>query len=86
MIIATITLALDVNQLAQVTGRSEGVVVMHFFSPAHVMQLLEVVRGWSTPPDVLHAVGGVGQKIRKVSVVSGHCWEFIGTRMLKLPS
>jgi 3-hydroxyacyl-CoA dehydrogenase len=55
---------------------------MHFFSPANVMKLLEVVRGDKTAPDVLLTVMGLGKKIRKVPVVAGVCHGFIGNRML----
>jgi 3-hydroxyacyl-CoA dehydrogenase len=83
-IIATNTSTLDVDDLAKATGRPEYVVGMHFFSPAHVMALLEIVRGASTAPDVLNTVMHLGRKIGKVPVVSGNCWGFIGNRMLEV--
>jgi 3-hydroxyacyl-CoA dehydrogenase len=83
-IIATNTSTLDVDALAQATGRPADVVGMHFFSPAHIMKLLEVVRGRDTAPEVLLTVVGLAQKIGKVPVVSGVCWGFIGNRMLEV--
>ena len=80
-IIATNTSTLDVDVLAQATGRAQDVVGMHFFSPANVMRLLEVVRGAQTAPDVLATVMQLARKIGKVAVVSGVCYGFIGNRM-----
>lgn len=82
-IIATNTSTLDVNLLAQSTGRAQDFVGMHFFSPAHIMKLLEVVRGDQTAPDVLQTVMQLAVKINKVPVVSGVCYGFIGNRMLE---
>ena len=81
-IIATNTSTLDVDALAAATGRAADVVGMHFFSPANVMRLLEVVRGAATAPDVLATVMALAKRIRKVAVVSGVCYGFIGNRML----
>ncbi len=81
-IIATNTSTLDVDALAAATGRPADVVGMHFFSPANVMRLLEVVRGADTAPDVLATVMALAKTIRKVAVVSGVCYGFIGNRML----
>lgn len=83
-IIATNTSTLDVDALALATGRPAHVVGMHFFSPAHIMKLLEVVRGRETAPAVLLTVVTLAQKIGKVPVVSGVCWGFIGNRMLEV--
>lgn len=83
-IIATNTSTLDVNLLAQATGRVKDVVGMHFFSPANVMRLLEVVRGDGTAPEVLATVVQVAKKIGKVAVVSGVCYGFIGNRMAEV--
>ena len=80
-ILASNTSTLDVDQLAQASGRPADVVGMHFFSPAHVMRLLEVVRGAATAPDVLATVMQVARTIGKVAVVSGVCYGFIGNRM-----
>ena len=82
-IIATNTSTLDVDFLAAATGRPNDVVGMHFFSPANVMKLLEVVRGAHTAPDVLATVMAIAKKIGKVAVVSGVCYGFIGNRMLE---
>jgi 3-hydroxyacyl-CoA dehydrogenase len=81
-IIATNTSTLDVDALAAMTGRASDVVGMHFFSPANVMRLLEVVRGAATAPDVLATVMALAKTLRKVAVVSGVCYGFIGNRML----
>ena len=83
-IIATNTSTLDVDVLAQATGRVQDVVGMHFFSPANVMRLLEVVRGAQTAPDVLATVMQLARKIGKVAVVSGVCYGFIGNRMAEV--
>lgn len=80
-IIATNTSTLDVDQIATATGRPRDVLGMHFFSPAHVMRLLEVVRGAQTDPAVLATVMKLAAKIGKVAVVSGVCYGFIGNRM-----
>src|SRR5262249_30398961 len=72
-ILATNTSTLDVNHIADVTKRPQDVVGMHFFSPANVMRLLEVVRGAKTGKDVLATVMQVAKKIRKTAVVSGVC-------------
>ena len=82
-IIATNTSTLDVDVLAAASGRAADVVGMHFFSPANVMRLLEVVRGRDTAPDVLATVMGLARTIKKVAVVSGVCFGFIGNRMLE---
>jgi len=81
-ILASNTSYLDVNAIAAVTSRPGDVVGMHFFSPANIMKLLEVVRGEKTAPDVLLTAMGIGKKIRKVPVVAGVCHGFIGNRML----
>ncbi len=81
-ILATNTSYLDVNEIAAVTSRPQDVVGMHFFSPANVMRLLEVVRGDKTALDVLATAMGIGKKIGKVAVVAGVCHGFIGNRML----
>ena len=81
-ILASNTSYLDVNEIAASTARPEDVVGMHFFSPANVMKLLEVVRGDKTAPDVLATVMALAKKIRKVAVVAGVCHGFIGNRML----
>ncbi len=82
-IIASNTSTLDVDVLAEATGRPEDVVGMHFFSPAHVMKLLEIVRGAKTSPEALATVMSVAKIIGKTAVVSGVCYGFIGNRMLE---
>jgi 3-hydroxyacyl-CoA dehydrogenase len=82
-ILATNTSTLDVNKIAGFTRRPQDVVGMHFFSPANVMKLLEVVRGEKTAKDVLVAVMQVARKINKIAVVSGVCDGFIGNRMIE---
>ncbi len=81
-IMATNTSYLDVNAIAAATGRPEDVLGMHYFSPANVMRLLEIVRGARTAPDVLKTAIELGVKTGKVPVVSGVCHGFIGNRML----
>jgi 3-hydroxyacyl-CoA dehydrogenase len=81
-ILASNTSYLNINEIAASISRPGDVVGMHFFSPANVMKLLEVVRGDRTAPDVLLTVMGLGKKIRKVPVVAGVCHGFIGNRML----
>jgi 3-hydroxyacyl-CoA dehydrogenase len=83
-IIATNTSTLDVDELAAATGRPADVVGMHFFSPANVMRLLEVVRGAQTAPEVLATVMKIAGVIGKVAVVSGVCYGFIGNRMAEV--
>jgi 3-hydroxyacyl-CoA dehydrogenase len=82
--IATNTSTLDVDVLASATGRPADVVGLHFFSPANVMRLLEVVRGDRTAPDVLATVMKMATLIGKVAVVSGVCYGFIGNRMAEV--
>jgi 3-hydroxyacyl-CoA dehydrogenase len=74
---------LDVNQIASFTKRPQDVVGLHFFSPANVMRLLEVVRGAKTGKDVMATVMAVAKKIKKTAVVSGVCDGFIGNRMIE---
>jgi 3-hydroxyacyl-CoA dehydrogenase len=82
-ILATNTSTLDVDQIAAATKRPEDVVGTHFFSPANVMRLLEVVRGEKTAKDVLATTMKLGKTLKKVPVVSGVCDGFIGNRMLE---
>jgi 3-hydroxyacyl-CoA dehydrogenase len=81
-ILASNTSYLDIDAIAAATARPEAVLGMHFFSPANVMKLLEVVRGAKTGQDELATVMDLAPKIRKVAVVSGVCHGFIGNRML----
>ncbi|GAP37281.1 3-hydroxyacyl-CoA dehydrogenase NAD-binding domain-containing protein [Piscinibacter sakaiensis] len=82
-ILATNTSTLDVDRIAAFTSRPQDVIGTHFFSPANVMKLLEVVRGRETAKDVLQTVMQLGKKIRKTCVVSGVCDGFIGNRMIE---
>ncbi|TMH00683.1 MAG: 3-hydroxyacyl-CoA dehydrogenase [Betaproteobacteria bacterium] len=82
-ILASNTSTLDVNKIAAFTKRPQDVVGMHFFSPANVMKLLEVVRGEKTAKDVLATVMQIAKKIKKTAVVSGVCDGFIGNRMIE---
>jgi 3-hydroxyacyl-CoA dehydrogenase len=81
-ILASNTSYLNVDEIAASTSRPQDVVGMHFFSPANVMKLLEVVRGEKTALDVLATAMAVGKKIGKIAVVAGVCHGFIGNRML----
>jgi 3-hydroxyacyl-CoA dehydrogenase len=82
-ILASNTSTLDLNRIASFTKRPQDVIGMHFFSPANVMKLLEVVRGEKTAKDVLATVMQLGKKIRKTCVVSGVTDGFIGNRMIE---
>jgi 3-hydroxyacyl-CoA dehydrogenase len=82
-ILASNTSTLDVNKIASFTKRPQDVVGLHFFSPANVMKLLEVVRGEKTAKDVLATVMAMAKTIRKTAVVSGVCDGFIGNRMIE---
>ncbi len=81
-ILASNTSALNLDEIAKFTKRPQDVIGMHFFSPANVMRLLEVVRGAQTAKDVLATVMQLAKKIGKVAVVSGVCDGFIGNRMV----
>jgi 3-hydroxyacyl-CoA dehydrogenase len=81
-ILASNTSYLDIDDIASATSRPQDVLGMHFFSPANVMKLLEVVRGEKTALDVLATAMAIGKKIGKVAVVAGVCDGFIGNRML----
>ena len=81
-ILASNTSYLNIDEIAAATTRPQDVVGLHFFSPANVMKLLEVVRGAKTAPDVLVTAMQVAKKIKKVAVVAGVCYGFIGNRML----
>ncbi|WP_086929438.1 3-hydroxyacyl-CoA dehydrogenase NAD-binding domain-containing protein [Agarilytica rhodophyticola] len=80
--LATNTSTLDVDEIAAVTQRPADVLGLHFFSPANVMRLLEVVRGEHTALDVLATAMKLSKKINKIGVMSGVCFGFIGNRML----
>ena len=82
-ILASNTSTLDLDRIAAFTQRPQDVVGLHFFSPANVMKLLEVIRGAHTGKDVLATVMALAKKIRKIAVVSGVCDGFIGNRMVE---
>jgi len=82
-ILASNTSTLDLNQLARFTKRPHDVIGLHFFSPANVMELLEIVRGEQTAMDVLATCSALAKKIKKIAVVAGVCDGFIGNRMLE---
>ena len=82
-ILASNTSTLDVNKIADFTKRPQDVVGTHFFSPANVMKLLEIVRGAKTGKDVLATTLALSKKIKKTGVVSGVCDGFIGNRMIE---
>ena len=85
-VLASNTSYLDVNEIGASTKRPQSVLGMHFFSPANVMRLLEVVRGKATAPDVLATALAVGRRVGKVPVVVGVCHGFVGNRMLRARS
>ena len=82
-ILATNTSTLDVDEIAASTKRPQDVLGLHFFSPANIMRLLEIVRGKATANDALATAMALSKKINKVGVVSGVCFGFIGNRMLE---
>ena len=82
-ILASNTSTLDLNRIARFTKRPQDVIGMHFFSPANVMKLLEVVRGAETAKEVLATVMQLAKKIKKTAVLSGVCDGFIGNRMIE---
>src|SRR3546814_5245200 len=81
-ILASNTSYLNIDEIAAATSRPQDVLGLHFFSPANIMKLLEIVRGAKTAPDVLVTAMQLAKKIRKVAVVAGVCYGFIGNRML----
>ena len=81
-ILASNTSYLDIDAIAAATGRPGDVIGLHFFSPANVMRLLEVVRGARTSPDVIATAMQVGRRIGKIAVLVGVCHGFVGNRML----
>ncbi|EKS32547.1 3-hydroxyacyl-CoA dehydrogenase NAD-binding domain-containing protein [Afipia clevelandensis] len=81
-VLASNTSYLDINKIADVTKRPQDVLGMHFFSPANVMKLCEIVRGAKTAPDALVTAVNIAKKIAKVPVVVGVCDGFVGNRML----
>ncbi|MBU2874677.1 3-hydroxyacyl-CoA dehydrogenase NAD-binding domain-containing protein [Marinobacter salexigens] len=82
-ILASNTSTLDIDQIASFTSRPRDVIGLHFFSPANVMRLLEIVRGAKTADDVVVTALNIAKKIRKTPVVVGVCFGFVGNRMLE---
>ncbi|HEX7977116.1 MAG TPA: 3-hydroxyacyl-CoA dehydrogenase NAD-binding domain-containing protein [Gemmatimonadaceae bacterium] len=81
-VLATNTSTLDIDAIASVTSRPERVVGLHFFSPANVMRLLEIVRGADTSPDVVASALGLAKRLGKVGVVVRNLPGFVGNRMM----
>ena len=72
----------DIEEIAQATKRPHHIIGMHFFSPAHIMPLLEIVRGSNTATETITTCMTLGKRMKKVSVLAGNCYGFIGNRML----
>ena len=81
-ILATNTSTLDIDEIAGATKRPQDVIGLHFFSPAHVMRLLEIVRGRETSVEVIATSLALAKRLRKIGVVVGNCFGFVGNRML----
>lgn len=81
-ILATNTSTLSIDEIASATSRPKDVIGLHFFSPAHIMRLLEIVRGAETANDVTVSALGLARKLRKIGAVVGNCFGFVGNRML----
>src|ERR1019366_1133988 len=81
-VLATNTSTLDIDEIARVTKRPEMVVGLHFFSPANVMRLVEIVRGKATSKPVIATALALAKRLGKVGVVVGNCRGFVGNRMM----
>jgi 3-hydroxyacyl-CoA dehydrogenase len=81
-VLATNTSTLNIDEIAASTSRPEKVVGLHFFNPAHVMRLLEIVRGTATAKEIIATAQSIGKKLGKVGVVVGNCRGFVGNRMM----
>ena len=81
-VLATNTSTLDVDEIAGATKRPQDVIGLHFFSPAHIMRLLEIVRGTATSAEVIATSLALAKRLRKIGVVVGNCFGFVGNRML----
>ncbi|HMD49964.1 MAG TPA: 3-hydroxyacyl-CoA dehydrogenase NAD-binding domain-containing protein [Bryobacteraceae bacterium] len=81
-LLASNTSTLDIDAIASVTARPAMVIGLHFFSPANVMRLVEIVRGKATSKEVVATALALGKKLGKVGVVVGNCWGFVGNRMM----
>lgn len=82
-VLATNTSSLDIDEIASATSRPEFVIGLHFFSPAHVMQLLEIVRGHATSKGVIATCMQLSKKLKKTGVLVGNCRGFVGNRMFQ---
>ena len=83
-VLATNTSSLDIDQIAAVTTRPDMVIGLHFFSPANIMRLIEVVRGSATRPEVTATAVAVAKRLGKIGVIAGNCPGFIGNRMINV--
>jgi 3-hydroxyacyl-CoA dehydrogenase len=81
-VLASNTSTLDIDEIAASTSRPHMVIGLHFFSPAHVMRLLEIVRGKATGKEVIATAMSLAKALRKVGVLVGNCWGFAGNRMM----
>ena len=81
-VLASNTSTLDIDAIAQASGRPQDVIGMHFFSPANIMRLVEIVRGRSSAPEVLATVSEVTRRMGKLGIMVGNCFGFVGNRML----
>jgi 3-hydroxyacyl-CoA dehydrogenase len=81
-VLASNTSTLDIDQIAASTSRPERVIGLHFFSPAHIMRLVEIVRGERTGKEIVATALALAKKLGKVGVVVGNCWGFVGNRMM----
>jgi 3-hydroxyacyl-CoA dehydrogenase len=81
-VLASNTSTLDIDEIASVTSRPQMVIGLHFFSPANVMRLVEIVRGKATGREVVATALALAKKLGKVGVVVGNCWGFVGNRMM----
>jgi len=83
-VLATNTSSLDIDQIAAVTKRPEMVIGLHFFSPANIMRLVEIVRGSATRAEVTATAAALAKRLSKIGVVAGNCPGFIGNRMINV--
>ncbi len=83
-VLATNTSSLDIDQIAGVTTRPEMVIGLHFFSPANIMRLVEIVRGSGTRPEVTATAAALAKRLGKIGVIAGNCPGFIGNRMINV--
>jgi 3-hydroxyacyl-CoA dehydrogenase len=81
-VLASNTSTLNIDEIAAATGRPHTVIGLHFFSPANVMRLLEIVRGKATSKEVIVTAMALAKTLRKVGVLVGNCWGFVGNRMM----